>query len=109
MDNWGYGMGGALLQNLTRDTQRFAIKCSAIRRSGVWQEVHKDPKTDPSKASMGGRFSVVDNGNDDYHTVAVDVPDYSYGNLLQKVFEDGKLLIDDSLDVIRNRANSFLG
>ena len=108
MDNWGYGMGGALLQNLTRDTQRFAIKCSAIRRNGEWQEVHKDPKTDPSKASLGGRFSVVDNGNGDYHTVAVDEPDYAYGNLLQTVFENGTLLKESSLDAIRRRAHYTL-
>ena len=30
MDNWAFGMGGALLQQLNRDTLRFAFKCSAI-------------------------------------------------------------------------------
>ncbi|MGZ8250126.1 nicotinate phosphoribosyltransferase, partial [Methylomagnum sp.] len=33
-DNLAFGMGGALLQRLDRDTLKFAMKCSAIRRDG---------------------------------------------------------------------------
>jgi len=91
MDNWGYGMGGALLQQQNRDTMRFAIKCCAINRGGKWSDVYKDPKTDPSKASIGGRLSLVDrdvNGRGDF--VTVQEPD-AYGNVLLVQFEDGKL------------------
>jgi nicotinamide phosphoribosyltransferase len=35
-------MGGALLQ-VNRDTQRFAMKSSAIRVGATWQGVCKDP------------------------------------------------------------------
>jgi len=31
-DIWSYGMGGALLQQINRDTLKFALKCSAIDR-----------------------------------------------------------------------------
>src|SRR5437588_592717 len=34
MDNWSFGMGGALLQQVNRDTLRFALKCSAIDLEG---------------------------------------------------------------------------
>jgi nicotinamide phosphoribosyltransferase len=107
MDNWGYGMGGALLQQLNRDTFRMAIKCSAINRNGDWQPVFKDPKTDPSKASIGGRLSLVDrsvDGNGDFVTVS---EPSAYGNVLQTVFEDGELKIETNLEDVRERAADF--
>jgi len=89
-----YGMGGALLQQQNRDTQRMAIKASAINRHGVWMDVHKDPKTDPGKASKAGRFSLVDrsvDGRGDFVTVAEPGGNDSYGNVLETVFLDGEL------------------
>jgi nicotinamide phosphoribosyltransferase len=47
-DNIAFGSGGALLQKLDRDTQRFAFKCSAIEQDGTWHDVYKDPITDHS-------------------------------------------------------------
>ncbi|MCO6913156.1 hypothetical protein LVR12_29075, partial [Pseudomonas aeruginosa] len=35
-DNVAFGMGSALLQRLDRDTQKFALKCSAARVEGEW-------------------------------------------------------------------------
>lgn len=56
IDNLALGMGGGLLQHCNRDTYAFAMKCSAIKINGVWQDVYKNPKSDPSKASKRGRF-----------------------------------------------------
>lgn len=53
-DMVAFGMGGALLQNITRDDQKFAMKCSAISVDGVWRDVYKDPITDPGKRSQAG-------------------------------------------------------
>ena len=51
-DNIAFGMGGALLQGLDRDTQKFAMKCSAVKFGlGEWIDVFKDPKTDRQKRS----------------------------------------------------------
>ena len=36
IDNIGFGMGGALLQRLDRDTQQWAMKCSAALIQGTW-------------------------------------------------------------------------
>jgi nicotinamide phosphoribosyltransferase len=109
MDNWGYGMGGALLQQQNRDTQRFAIKCNAINRSGVWTPVFKDPKTDPSKASIGGHgLSLVDRSVDksgDYTTVVGS--DDAYGNELDTVFLDGDLKRDLSYEQVWSKARYY--
>jgi nicotinamide phosphoribosyltransferase len=60
--NVAFGMGGGLLQLVNRDTYKFAMKMSAIKRSGVWQGVSKNPKDAPWKSSKEGRLK-VDNGS----------------------------------------------
>ena len=57
-DNLAFGMGGALLQQLDRDTQKFAMKCSAAEINGEWVDVFKDPITDPGKTSKRGRLTL---------------------------------------------------
>ena len=54
-ENFAFGSGGDLMQNITRDTCRFAIKCSAIRVDDEWKDVYKDPITDSGKKSLAGR------------------------------------------------------
>jgi nicotinamide phosphoribosyltransferase len=56
--NIAFGMGGALLQKVDRDTFGFAMKCNAVKFSNEigWIAVKKDPKTDPGKASKAGRI-----------------------------------------------------
>jgi len=51
-----FGMGGGLLQAHNRDTNRFAIKCSAIETNGTWANVKKDT---PGKESKSGRFDLL--------------------------------------------------
>ncbi len=55
-DNIAFGMGGALLQKLNRDTHSFAFKCSQILKNDTWYDVYKDPITDKGKKSKRGRF-----------------------------------------------------
>jgi nicotinamide phosphoribosyltransferase len=72
-DNIGFGMGGALLQIVNRDTQRFAMKCSAIavrvdmpdltnenetQTTLEWRDVYKDPITDSGKTSKKGQVTL---------------------------------------------------
>jgi nicotinamide phosphoribosyltransferase len=111
-DIWSYGMGGALLQQVNRDTLKFALKCSAIDRSGKWHNVYKNPKTDPSKASKGGRFNLIHNGKD-FATVEVlndsPNPDSSAlgSNALETILEDGKVLRDMTLQEVRDIAVKY--
>ena len=106
MDNWGYGMGGALLQQQNRDTMRFAIKCSAIKRDGsTWEEVRKLVATDPSKASIGGRFDLLRFPDGEVETVQTDDwdPRTAIGcqNMLETVFEDGEVKRHQTLEQVR--------
>jgi nicotinamide phosphoribosyltransferase len=56
VDNIAFGMGGGLLQHVNRDTQKFAMKCSAAKIDGTWVDVFKDPITDKDKTSKKGLF-----------------------------------------------------
>jgi nicotinamide phosphoribosyltransferase len=99
--NVAFGMGGALLQKLNRDTQKFAVKCSEVTVDGKAIAVYKDPITDPGKTSKKGRLALIktDTG---YKTVASSVDDQ-----LVCVYENGKILQEQSLEDIRQRAWSF--
>jgi nicotinamide phosphoribosyltransferase len=56
-DNIAFGQGGALLQQVNRDTLKFAMKCSAARVNGEWRDVYKDPVTDTGKKSKRGMLA----------------------------------------------------
>jgi nicotinamide phosphoribosyltransferase len=107
MDNWGYGMGGALLQQQNRDTMRFAIKCSAVRRGGEWFDVYKTTTADPGKASIGGRFDLLMYGKEDFRVAQHGWKNNEAGNLLHTVFEDGRVLKSHTLEEVRKLAASF--
>jgi len=105
-DNLAFGMGGALLQNLNRDTQSFAFKCSAIKKDDEWFQVSKCPVGDLSKISKGGRLKLqlLENAAHgySYHTVSNHV-DTAKDELVE-VFRDGRILKEYSFDEIRERA-----
>eukprot|EP00285_Hemiselmis_virescens_P010692 CAMPEP_0173389334 /NCGR_PEP_ID=MMETSP1356-20130122/11438_1 /TAXON_ID=77927 ORGANISM="Hemiselmis virescens, Strain PCC157" /NCGR_SAMPLE_ID=MMETSP1356 /ASSEMBLY_ACC=CAM_ASM_000847 /LENGTH=553 /DNA_ID=CAMNT_0014346461 /DNA_START=38 /DNA_END=1699 /DNA_ORIENTATION=- len=59
-NNVVFGMGGALLQKLNRDTMSFATKLShATYKGGKERDVMKTPKSASSKCSLPGRLTVV--------------------------------------------------
>lgn len=62
-DNIAFGSGGGLIQEFTRDTQKYSFKCSSIIRNGVEVDVYKQPVTDPGKDSRRGRFKVANTGS----------------------------------------------
>lgn len=103
--NIAFGMGGALLQQHNRDTQKFAMKCSQIYRNGKSVLVYKDPVTDPGKRSKSGRLDLIRDHNGEFKTV--ELPDGQIthkDSIMRTVYENGKLLIDESFDEIRERA-----
>lgn len=108
-DNIAFGMGGALLQIVDRDTQRFAMKCSSMQMNGEWIDVVKDPVTDPGKKSKAGRVTLWKSGGE--WASAVDRPhgwyDKAMGDfeeVLEEVYRDGKLVKE--IDFATVRANS---
>lgn len=113
--NIAFGMGGALLQKVDRDTMKFAFKCSAIERGGVWSDVYKDPITDPGKRSKRGRLDLIkhedEQGKLSYETIRLDdiQRDGEHPTTaMRTVFQDGELYnaADDTLGAIRERASA---
>ncbi len=104
-DNITFGSGGGLLQKVNRDTQKFAIKCSAALVDGAWRDVIKDPITDPGKKSKKGRLALVLNKGE-YKTVNFGTEHES--NLLVPVFRNGEILKEYTFEEVRARAEVTL-
>ncbi|MCB1179893.1 MAG: nicotinate phosphoribosyltransferase [Leptospiraceae bacterium] len=101
--NIAFGMGGALLQKVNRDTLKFAFKCSGIEVDGVFRGVSKSPITDPGKNSKEGKLELVER-NGEILTVPREKVEKTDKLLLKDVFENGKILVEDSFEEIRKRA-----
>lgn len=101
--NFAFGMGGALLQQVNRDTQKFAFKCSEATVNGQAVDVFKDPVTDPGKTSKKGRLDLV-YSMDQFKTVR---GTGAFGSLLRTVYENGNVVQEYSLDEIRRRVSEF--
>jgi nicotinamide phosphoribosyltransferase len=98
-------MGGALLQQLNRDTQKFAFKCSNITVNGEDRDVFKDPVEGHDKASKRGRLALLfEDGL--WSTERVRKNADKGGDQLETVFRDGEVLLTHSVAEIRERAAS---
>ena len=102
-DNVAFGQGGALLQQVNRDTLGFAMKASAVQVDGAWRDVFKAPVTDPAKRSKAGRLTLTQQDGQ-YATVRLDQPAEIANEVLRTVWENGRLLVDDPFAAIRARA-----
>jgi len=109
-ENLLFGMGGALLQKLDRDTQKYALKCSYAEINGEDVIVQKRPTemnakgeiTESFKKSKGGRLKLI-NLDGKYKTVQEsDYPEYQ--NELITVFENGKLIKEYTFEEVRANA-----
>src|SRR5579859_2938578 len=102
-DNITFGMGGALLQQLNRDTQQFAFKTSNVTVDGEDRDVFKDPVEGHDKASKRGRLALhfKDGG---WSTVrsrrGVEDPE----DRLKTVFRYGEVLVEQSVAEVRRRS-----
>jgi len=113
-DNIAFGMGGALLQKVDRDTQKFALKCSAARIDGQWVDVFKAPVTDAGKFSQRGRLTLIRHCEyGTYKTVPIPaslehaedlVPEHGWEHAMETVWENGELVKDWSFADVRARS-----
>jgi nicotinamide phosphoribosyltransferase len=108
-DNIAFGMGGALLQIVDRDTQKFAMKASSAEINGKWVDVVKDPATDPGKKSKAGRVTLWKSGREYFSCVGKPKTwtDYGVGDateVLEEVYRDGKLVKEITFDEVRANA-----
>ena len=104
--NLAFGMGGGLLQQVNRDTQKFAFKCAAAFIHEAWVDVMKEPVTDPSKRSKAGHQALLrDCGNGlGFHTVRGPHKD----DCLEVVYENGTLVRTYTMDDLRARSSEGL-
>lgn len=100
--NLVFGMGGALHQKVNRDTQRCAFKSSYQVANGAEKEIFKDP-IDKSKRSKRGKLALI-KIYDRYETR--ERCDDDNHDLLVPVFKNGKLLVDYTLDQMKENINS---
>jgi nicotinamide phosphoribosyltransferase len=103
-DNVAFGMGGALLQKVNRDTMQFAMKASAAKVNGDWRDVYKDPVTDHGKRSKKGRLAVIEPEPGNYKTIAEEELG-SRKNILETVYRNGKLIREFSFEEVRENAS----
>lgn len=109
-ENLSFGMGGALLQKLNRDTQKFAFKASAIKRgSGPYEDVWKEPMGMPDKKSKRGILELV-HENGEFQTIRKDSR-LAAGNrlthdqrYLKTVYINGRVVNPVSLKDVRVKA-----
>lgn len=105
-ENLVLGMGGALLQKVNRDTQKFALKCSYAEVNGEAVDVQKAPvemnetgeMIKSFKTSKAGKLKLVNTGGT-YKTVRKDSADEN--DVLQTVFENGAIIREYTFEDIR--------
>ena len=105
IDNIAFGMGGGLLQQVNRDTLRFAMKANALKDAdGNWRDVFKKPATDPTKGSKAGRQAVVlDQGKLVAKRFnAIDQAD----DQLVPVWRNGEMLVRHDFDAVKERSQT---
>ena len=108
-DNVVFGQGGALLQIVNRDDQRFAMKCSYACVNDECIPVYKDPITDKGKRSKKGMLKLIKDAEGEYETVSSEEDGILYEqgeDLLQVVYLNGELIREITFDEVR--ANSKL-
>lgn len=104
--NIAFGIGGSLLQKIDRDTLKFAYKCSAVVVDGKLRDVYKQPITDAGKNSKKGRLDLIRGESGEYQTARLEDAETTgaENSVMQTVFENGAILIDERLEAIRKRA-----
>ncbi len=107
-ENLLLGMGGALLQKVDRDTQKFAFKCSYAELGDTKVNVQKHPieldkhgtLIQSFKRSKAGRLKLV-KANDGYKTIAENMM-LEFQDQLETVFIDGELIKQFHFEDVKN-------
>ena len=115
VENIAFGMGGALLQKVDRDTQKFAFKCSHIVINGESVDVRKNPveinekgeRVTSFKKSKSGYLKLMSKDEQNSVFEQMFTQEHSQdeiGDLMVTVFENGVLLKEWTFEEIRERA-----
>lgn len=106
VSNIVFGMGGALLQQIERDTHATAIKCSSAVVEGVRFDVGKDP-IDGGKKSKLGELKLHPTETGSFMTISTATTERSafnsYADALKLVYKNGVVLIKPKYAEIKAR------
>lgn len=104
------GVGAYSYQLNSRDSLGFAMKATYAVINGEERMLFKDPKTDQGKRSHRGLVAVIEKDGEIQYVDGLNQKEYDskYAgiDMLEVVFENGKLLRDESLFEIRERLKS---
>lgn len=107
LENIVFGMGGGLLQSVTRDTLKFAQKGSALEKDGKWIDLFKDPITDQGKVSKKGIVKTyVRNGQ--YISIRESEKQEGDVDLMQCVWRNGEQLVEQTFGQKKSRVTAAL-
>jgi nicotinamide phosphoribosyltransferase len=102
------GIGSFTYEYVTRDTFGMAMKATYGVVNGIPYNIFKKPKTDSGFKNSAKGLLKVDYNNKGVLTMYEEVSlEESQQGILQTVFKDGKLIIDQSLSEIRNRLKNI--
>jgi nicotinamide phosphoribosyltransferase len=109
-ENLVLGMGGALLQKVDRDTQKFAFKCSYAELNGKGVDVQKNPLeldnhgdlVTSFKKSKAGQLKLI-NTAEGFKTVRKEEQPGDEDQLVT-VFENGKIVNESTFEQVRAKA-----
>jgi nicotinamide phosphoribosyltransferase len=103
------GIGSFTYEYVTRDTFGFAMKATYGEVNGEGRNIFKDPKTDDgTKKSAKGLMQIYKNEQGKYALKDACTWEEEAQGELKTVFRDGKILVDWSLETIRQQVKSYL-
>lgn len=106
-ENIAFGVGSTLLQKLSRDTLSFTMLASALQDdSGSWHDIGRRPANPRERPLAAGRQAVIRDGKDIFPIPLADLGQRE--NLLQPVWQDGRLLKDWGFEEIRRHADAAM-
>jgi nicotinamide phosphoribosyltransferase len=114
-ENIAFGMGGALLQKVDRDTQRWAMKCCAMLIDGKWIDIFKKPITDPGKDSKKGRLTVLRHKETGKYLTETEnmakllIERLDFEPAMFTIYENGKLMKEWTFDEVRAKSLDLKG
>jgi nicotinamide phosphoribosyltransferase len=101
------GVGSYTYQFLTRDSFGFAMKATWGQVNGEARSIFKDPVTDDGqKKSAKGLLRIERDANNNLVMLDEQTPEQEEGGELKTIFENGKLLVETTLDEVRARLAS---
>lgn len=106
-DNIVFGIGSYTFQYCTRDTLGFAMKATYVEINGQPKTIYKNPKTDSGtkKSAKGLLKVVIENG--DYKLYDNVTKEEELQGELRTIYKDGKFIILEDFDTLRNRLANF--